>query len=78
LGHAGLRLKGRDLRIPASLYPLLGAASRRFGGNSAVDGTLAAILPQIAGAKNRTKILSLPIFLRISSWCDVAPPDTNV
>ena len=37
LAAAGLAAQCRDVKNSAVIYLLLGAASRRFGGNSAVD-----------------------------------------
>jgi hypothetical protein len=74
--------KARDEKISGVLYPLLAAASRRFGGNSAVDWVfcrnLAANRRREAQIQNRTGIQSLSAFLDHHFQKRRASPNTNV
>jgi hypothetical protein len=81
LGLAGgLRLVAAIKQIRASVYLLLGAASRRFGGKSAMKPELAAISPQRAAdeIKNRTGIQDLAALPVIRHRPAVACRNSNV
>jgi hypothetical protein len=73
LGRAG-KLCGFTamIRFEASVYLLLGAASRRFNGITAMARALRLNLATSHASENRTGILSLPVFPGSRHWLGFA------